>query len=114
MLLICIGYSILVSLRFNLSLAILAMADTENLEQMSENNENTCRVTSNMNLGNHTTIEMVSEKEIKLDWNTDDQGKVLASFFYGYISTQIIGGVYADRFSPKFTFGFGVSGYDLK
>ena len=40
---------------------------------------------------------LVVTKE-KFDWNSDEQGLVLAAFFYGYCATQIIGGILADKY----------------
>ena len=34
---------------------------------------------------------------------------MLASFFYGYVITQVLGGVLSDRTSPKLLFGCGLS-----
>ena len=35
------------------------------------------------------------------DWTSEQQGLVLGSFFYGYITTQLAGGYLADRFGAK-------------
>lgn len=34
-------------------------------------------------------------------WSLKDRGMILSSFFYGYLLTQILGGVLADRFGGK-------------
>ena len=44
------------------------------------------------------------------DWSTTQQGYVLASFFYGYVCTQVLGGMLADKYSPCKLFGWGLSG----
>jgi ACS family sodium-dependent inorganic phosphate cotransporter len=41
------------------------------------------------------------------------QGMVLASFFLGYASTQIVGGCAAQRFGSKIVLGWAVAGYSL-
>ena len=46
--------------------------------------------------------------EKRYDWTDVQQGIILASFFYGYISTQLLGGFLADRFGAKILFGAGV------
>ncbi|XP_054654024.1 sialin isoform X2 [Dunckerocampus dactyliophorus] len=42
------------------------------------------------------------------DWDTETQGWILGSFFYGYIFTQVPGGYLAGRFGSKWLLGFGI------
>ena len=42
------------------------------------------------------------------DWTSEQTGIVLGSFFYGYITTQLLGGYLADKFGAKILFGVGV------
>ena len=63
------------ALRINLSVAIVAM--TEDFE---------------VTLSNGTVI---TDKHF--DWNSKQKGLVLSSFFYGYLFTQVIGGVWAAK-----------------
>ena len=44
----------------------------------------------------------------KFDWNSDQQGLVLGSYFYGYLPTQIFGGIIADRYNPVVSYGLGI------
>ncbi|ENN75168.1 hypothetical protein YQE_08281, partial [Dendroctonus ponderosae] len=44
----------------------------------------------------------------EFDWSSELQGYILSSFFYGYISTQFIGGIFASRIGGKTLFGLGV------
>lgn len=41
-------------------------------------------------------------------WSSTTIGLVQSSFFWGYLLTQILGGVWADRFGGKIVLGFGV------
>src|SRR4030095_5517353 len=41
-------------------------------------------------------------------WNLETQGRVLSSFFVGYLLLQIVGGRLADRFGGKVVLGAGV------
>jgi len=43
------------------------------------------------------------------NWDTKTQGNILGAFFYGYITTQIISGILAQKFGGKLTMLFGVS-----
>ena len=42
------------------------------------------------------------------EWNSNTQGVLLASYFYGYLVTQVLGGRLAELFSAKWTFGISV------
>lgn len=44
------------------------------------------------------------------DWDEPTQGLILSSFFYGYIVTQVPGGLLADKFGGKHVLGFGMLG----
>ena len=42
------------------------------------------------------------------DWDKTTQGILLASFFYGYVVTQLPGGYLSEQFSAKIVFGLAV------
>jgi len=44
----------------------------------------------------------------EFEWNSQMQGFILSTFFYGYIVTQILGGWLANRYGGKKIFGFGL------
>ncbi|XP_012273084.1 vesicular glutamate transporter 2 [Orussus abietinus] len=74
-------------LRVNLSVAIVAM--TANNSRVDENGE------------------IYYEQEFP--WDSKIQGLVLSSFFYGYISTQLLGGWLGARVGGKRVFGIGIA-----
>uniref|UniRef100_A0A7G3ASQ4 Sialin n=1 Tax=Lutzomyia longipalpis TaxID=7200 RepID=A0A7G3ASQ4_LUTLO len=80
------GFFNVYALRVNLSVAIVGMTEV--------------RKTS---LDNGTIIE-----EQDFAWDSKDQGLVLSSFYYGYIWTQILGGVLASKFGGHYILGFGI------
>lgn len=43
------------------------------------------------------------------DWDSKQKGFVLSAFFYGYIATQLLGGVLASRFGGHLPFGIGIA-----
>ncbi|XP_055941727.1 sialin-like [Argiope bruennichi] len=45
---------------------------------------------------------------IKYNWDPKTQGIILSSFYYGYVVTQLPGGILCDRFGAKWLFGGGV------
>ena len=42
------------------------------------------------------------------DWSPEQQGRVLSSFFVGYLLTQVVGGRLAERYGGKVVLGVGV------
>ncbi|CAL1281275.1 unnamed protein product [Larinioides sclopetarius] len=42
------------------------------------------------------------------DWDASTQSLILGSFFYGYVITQIPGGVFAEKYGAKWLYGIGV------
>lgn len=57
----------------------------------------------NVTLSNGTVVQ-----EQEFDWDSTKRGLVLSSFFYGYITTQFIGGYFASRIGGTVIFGFGI------
>ncbi|XP_036140385.1 sialin isoform X2 [Monomorium pharaonis] len=74
-------------LRVNLSVAIVAM--TAVTKVVDENG-------------------IITYKQ-EFNWDSKIQGYVLSSFFYGYISTQLLGGWLAARIGGKRVFGIGIA-----
>jgi len=58
------------------------------------------------------SIAIISMKD-EFMWDTTTMGVVQSSFFWGYLLTQIIGGVFADKFGGKKVLGFGVLWWSL-
>ncbi|CAG8490439.1 6378_t:CDS:2 [Funneliformis caledonium] len=46
-------------------------------------------------------------------WSSTTQGLILSSFFVGYLTTQILGGVLADRFGGKRVLGAAAAGWTI-
>ncbi|GLU00744.1 hypothetical protein SLE2022_180900 [Rubroshorea leprosula] len=44
----------------------------------------------------------------QFNWNSATVGLIQSSFFWGYLLTQILGGIWADKFGGKLVLGFGV------
>ncbi|GAB0100081.1 hypothetical protein DMENIID0001_160640 [Sergentomyia squamirostris] len=85
-LLITIGLFNLLGLRICLSVAVVVMRQKVNVT--SEDGS------------------VVEQQEF--DWDSKELGIILSSFYYGYIATQIIGGILATRFGGHLVFGIGV------
>ncbi|KAG6478788.1 hypothetical protein ZIOFF_062232 [Zingiber officinale] len=44
----------------------------------------------------------------EFNWNSATMGLIQSSFFWGYLLTQIVGGIWADKIGGKLVLGFGV------
>lgn len=69
------------SMRVNLSVAVLAMTEPYNTTLIN---------------GTSMSVEKL------FDWDSTKRGLVLSSFFYGYVCTQLFGGILATKFKAHF------------
>ncbi|XP_033727747.1 sialin-like [Pecten maximus] len=99
-----IGYFNLYSLRYNLSVAMVAMANhTDSVPNPNVSYSGECP-----DPGNNTTIDQAAGKAVEFDWDEATQGMILSSFFYGYVATQIPGGMLSERYGGKHLFGCSI------
>ncbi|KAJ6646457.1 Sialin [Pseudolycoriella hygida] len=49
-----------------------------------------------------------SDDDNSLNWTLQDRGVILSSFYWGYILTQFIGGIFAKRFGGNLILGIGI------
>lgn len=82
------GFCNVYSLRVNLSVAIVAMTNGKNI----------------------TTPEgEIIEEEPFVAYTSTQKGIILSSFFYGYLCTQILGGIIARYVSAHIIYGIGIA-----
>lgn len=104
-------------LRVNLSVALVAMVNSTYIRELEGDHHDGDH---HGNATNETNIDPDAEvpcpeitKKAAVDsgtfnWDTNKQGIILAAFFYGYITTQILGGVLAQRYGGKRLLLFGI------
>ncbi|GAB1611052.1 sialin-like, partial [Argonauta hians] len=92
-----LGFMLVYALRVNLSVAIVAITSTQSSAE--DNSTRHCPMPNDTTYSNHTG---------EFDWDSNQQGLLLGAFFYGYICTQLAGGMLADWFGGKYLFGLGV------
>ncbi|XP_023225601.1 uncharacterized protein LOC111626456 [Centruroides sculpturatus] len=91
------GLCIVLCFRVGLSIALVAMTNNTKTPISSDRCDNPEA---------NSTYEFQNQKEF--DWDPYIQGIILASFFYGYIFTQLPGGWLAEKIGGKWLFGGGV------
>ncbi|KAK3890384.1 hypothetical protein Pcinc_005668 [Petrolisthes cinctipes] len=102
-LLLYLGLALAYMVRFNLSIAIVAMVATK----QDDNNE-TLDLTNECPLPDNTNGTNSAYGDGDFDWNSHTQGIILGSFFYGYTASNFIGGRAAEYFGGRLVFGLGV------
>ncbi|XP_055943016.1 sialin-like [Argiope bruennichi] len=99
------GIFIIYATRVNMSVAIVAMVNST-IESPLNGSEAVAGCPSLWH--NETQDNDKDFKGAKYNWNSEIQGIVLSSFYYGYIMTQLPGGVLCDKVGAKWLFGGGV------
>ncbi|XP_014663123.1 PREDICTED: sialin-like [Priapulus caudatus] len=87
-------------MRTNISVAIVCMVNHTALEEQGLE-ENSSDVILAPECGRNITVE---QQDGEFLWDKTTQSLVLSSFFWGYIVTQIPGGIMAKRLGPRWTF----------
>lgn len=99
------GFAVVYALRVNLSVAIVSMVK-QPAKNSTHKGECAKNSSSDIYLGYNESVPEYGDETF--DWTSEQQGIILGSFFYGYITTQLLGGYLADRFGAKILFGVGV------
>lgn len=128
------GLALMYSLRFNLSIGIVAMVDDGPLVVLKSNDSDLQNSTSSINriksekdnicpaliqIDNSTSSDTLeggrkyasqgnNDNFPKFRWNEKEQGLVLGSFFWGYILSQFPGGLIAQRYGAKWVVSIGL------
>ncbi|GIY75444.1 putative inorganic phosphate cotransporter [Caerostris extrusa] len=96
-------------MRVNLSVAIIAMVKATNTSNTTDSNA----AIACPELLEDIKYDDISSKNIsrltgEFEWNSKVQGVVLGAFFYGYVITQVPGGLIAEKYGAKWLFGIGM------
>ncbi|OQV24540.1 Sialin [Hypsibius exemplaris] len=118
--LLCLGIFNIYTIRICLSIAIVAMV--EPAAKHSVNSTASTNATANFNETSPVVTDDICPepkglgavqapeytKSPRFKWDSQVQGTILGSYFYGYIVAQIPGGWLARRFGGKLPFGLGI------
>ncbi|XP_060519340.1 putative inorganic phosphate cotransporter isoform X2 [Cylas formicarius] len=97
-------------MRTNMSVAIVAMVNHTAIgteHNSSESVDTECGIAV-MDNASSTATASAKETDGEFVWETDIQGYVLSSFFYGYVITQIPFGILAKRYGNIYFLGYGM------
>lgn len=105
------AFGISYAMRFNLSLAIVAMVKRHDGSTTSSSKPviESCSELREVNaylVGNDTSL--VSTTTGEFEWTEAEQGFILGSFFFGYVLTQMPGGILSAKFGGKWPLGLGL------
>ncbi|CAH1773654.1 unnamed protein product [Owenia fusiformis] len=102
------GFFFVYGLRVNMSMSIVCMVK----QTRETSNQTLANLTSEINQthdDDDPCVRGLGGKKAgyagEFEWPKELQGWVLSSFYYGYISTQILGGWLSDSLGPKKVFG---------
>ena len=133
MILCNLGVFQMMILRFNLSMAIVCMTDS-NQKNITLHEPKSTQDDFSLNSSNISQVLVWKKKDIILnyiqliglyefylyhtisfqeqagefDWSKEVRGVILSAFFYGYICTQLIGGIISDKWGGKLGMLFGI------
>ncbi|CAH0547931.1 unnamed protein product [Brassicogethes aeneus] len=93
-------------MRTNMSVAIVAMVN--HTAVAARHNASTESNAIDLECGIVEVSRNYSEPDGEFDWDTDVQGYVLSSFFYGYVITQIPFGILAKKYGNIYFLGIGM------
>ncbi|CAL8072638.1 unnamed protein product [Orchesella dallaii] len=115
------GLALMYSLRFNLSIGIVAMVDHSQSDLHVKGTETSlhtnhsatseiCPALISLSSANESSQDLdINGRNVPtFKWNEQEQGLILGAFFWGYIITQFPGGILAQRFGGKWVISVGL------
>ncbi|GMR44118.1 hypothetical protein PMAYCL1PPCAC_14313, partial [Pristionchus mayeri] len=96
-----LGSAVVYMLRTSLSMAIVCMVNPPPKNESDDSTTNACApngVSPAVDLLNATAPEPT---RYEFDWDPIETGYVMSSFFYGYLFSQVLGGIIAAKFGGK-------------
>ncbi|XP_015255340.1 PREDICTED: sialin-like [Cyprinodon variegatus] len=106
------GFSVVYGLRVNLSVAMVAMVNSTDL---AGDRNATASPACPLPSGGDNASRALQQPDgtPQYSWDSQTQGWLLGSFFFGYLCTQIPGGYLAGHYGGKIFLGLGVFGTAL-
>ncbi|KAF8787062.1 Sialin like protein [Argiope bruennichi] len=105
------GFFCVYALRVNLNVAMVAMVQQPRVQDVPnpEDKVDACPNLVKFPHGTNSSVQIMrSTLKGEFDWDSNMQGLVLGSFYFGYVVTQIPGGIAAEKYGAKWLFGIGI------
>ncbi|XP_060073734.1 sialin-like [Ylistrum balloti] len=99
-----LGFVCVYAVRVNFSVAIVCMVKSSDVPT----NGSILVNQSDVGICVEEAANVRSDEHAEFDWDKNIRSTMLASFFYGYICTQIIGGWFSDRFGGRRVLGYAL------
>lgn len=93
------------AMRVNLSVAMVAMVQ-QPFDHLISESETACKELISSTPFDNNSSKITGKGDF--NWDSSTQAVILGSFFYGYVVTQIPGGILAEKYGAKWLFGIGV------
>ncbi|XP_049799098.1 sialin-like [Schistocerca nitens] len=97
---LCVQYT----LKVNLSVAIVAMVKTNTSSDSGDDGTIDACPATESNAGDGNTTQTTGD----FDWDAQTQAEVLASYYYGYVATQLLGGFLGEKYGARYICGPGL------
>ncbi|KAB0791165.1 hypothetical protein PPYR_02965 [Photinus pyralis] len=97
------GFMVSFIIRSDINLTILAMVKDRKVQAVQNKTEESFCYTIDPNV---TESETVLDYGGTLEWSSDAQSYIIASFYWMYVCAHIVGGAVTQRFGTKRVFGF--------
>lgn len=119
------GFAMSYAMRVNLSIAIVAMVKRNNtipsptphltysglslIDNSQYSFGNSSELACPVPAHDDNSTSYISDDETgEFEWNEMEQGIILGSFFYGYMFTQLPGGMLSQKYGGKWPLGLGI------
>ncbi|GFR00304.1 hypothetical protein TNCT_75011 [Trichonephila clavata] len=104
-----LGFFNVYAMRVNINVAIIAMVKESNPSNDTSSQEIiACQELLQEAPYGNSSAKSHSIPSGEFDWDPQLQGLVLGAFFYGYVITQIPGGLIAEKYGAKWLYGAGM------
>ncbi|XP_015918821.1 putative inorganic phosphate cotransporter isoform X2 [Parasteatoda tepidariorum] len=101
-----LGMFSIYAMRVNISMTIVAMVN-QTAVAFPNNSHSETKECLNLDYDNEL-VQSNGFKGEQYNWDTTTQTTILGSYYYGYVLTQLPGGIIAEKFGAKWVFGCGI------